>query len=163
METVCTSFEYRGEGKSVFIAGSWNSWQKVHMQKAQHNLWCVQQAVPPGVVQFKFIVDDTWKAASNYDLTDDGHGAHNNMRVINVPENDTDKSQLHDLPELQHEHVDDADNKNEHEEPTKIDTVCQPVETTKEETANIEEDNLCDSDTLNEEKEQSSDLGCIVS
>lgn len=49
------------DAKEVFVAGSFNSWAAKNTPlKRENNLWVAEVECEPGIVNYKFIVDDRW-------------------------------------------------------------------------------------------------------
>mmetsp|Transcript_120610 Transcript_120610/g.196207 ORF Transcript_120610/g.196207 Transcript_120610/m.196207 type:complete len:271 (-) Transcript_120610:113-925(-) len=72
-------FTWTGGGQNVFLAASFNAWQKQIPMVRSGNEFAVVQELPRGVHQYKFIVDDHWKFAPDQPKTQDAAGHMNNV------------------------------------------------------------------------------------
>jgi len=76
-------FQWKYGGNTVFLAGTFNSWNASSMNK-QDNFWCADLTLPPGVYQYKFIVDSKWYYDLEQPSMDDGSGNINNIIYLGV-------------------------------------------------------------------------------
>jgi sucrose-6F-phosphate phosphohydrolase len=83
---VVTSFRWPAQlpGREVSVVGSFNNWSApVPLQRMPGGDWVRSLALPPGPLQFKFLVDGTNYEASPCEHTaSDGGGAFNNHRLV---------------------------------------------------------------------------------
>ena len=71
--------------KNVAVAGEFNEWnaEANPMRKDQRGIWTVTIPLMPGKYQYKFVVDDAWKAdPASPDKADDGFGGENSVKTI---------------------------------------------------------------------------------
>jgi len=63
IETVPTAFRWTHGGERVFVTGSFNNWQgKITMPRSEDGKEFVLVIdIPPGVHQYKYIVDEAWR------------------------------------------------------------------------------------------------------
>eukprot|EP01102_Stenamoeba_stenopodia_P012754 TRINITY_DN4056_c0_g1_i2.p1 TRINITY_DN4056_c0_g1~~TRINITY_DN4056_c0_g1_i2.p1 ORF type:complete len:210 (-),score=41.71 TRINITY_DN4056_c0_g1_i2:338-967(-) len=77
-DEVPTVITWKGGGKEVFITGSFNGWkEKIPLSKSEHDFTIIQN-LPPGVHQYKFIVDGKWRHATDQPIATDVAGNINN-------------------------------------------------------------------------------------
>lgn len=77
-DEVPTVITWKGGGKDVFITGSFNGWkEKIPLSKSEHDFTIIQN-LPPGVHQYKFIVDGKWRHATDQPIATDVLGNINN-------------------------------------------------------------------------------------
>lgn len=68
------------------ILGSFNQWKaKLQMERVSHHVFELQQQLPPGTYQYKFIVDGQWRCADDQEKVKDEHGNENNRVVVEAP------------------------------------------------------------------------------
>lgn len=86
-------------GESVEVEGSWDNWTSRHTLLKSGKDFTVVKLLMPGVYQFKFIVDGTWKYAPDQTAIFDEMGNVNNIVEVQeyVPEN-IDSISSFDLP-----------------------------------------------------------------
>ena len=86
-------------GDSVEVEGSWDNWTSRHTLLKSGKDFTVVKLLMPGVYQFKFIVDGTWKYAPDQTAIFDEMGNVNNVVEVQeyVPEN-IDSISSFDLP-----------------------------------------------------------------
>ncbi|EGG21316.1 hypothetical protein DFA_01197 [Cavenderia fasciculata] len=73
-EVVPTVFTWAGGGKEVFIAGSFNNWkEKIPLSHSEKDFTLIYN-LPPGVHQYKFIVDGKWVHSSEQPVAADTKG-----------------------------------------------------------------------------------------
>ena len=77
----CFKFEWKGNGKSVLLAGSFlDNWNDIKVMVKNHNTEIFERVVylPKGKHQFKFIVDNKWICSNQYPTMSDEQGNINN-------------------------------------------------------------------------------------
>ncbi|EFA86476.1 putative glycoside hydrolase [Heterostelium album PN500] len=73
-EAVPTVFTWAGGGREVFIAGSFNNWkEKIPLSHSEKDFTLIYN-LPPGVHQYKFIVDGKWVHSSDQPVAADTKG-----------------------------------------------------------------------------------------
>ncbi|GAM25701.1 hypothetical protein SAMD00019534_088760 [Acytostelium subglobosum LB1] len=73
-EAVPTVFTWSGGGKEVYIAGSFNNWkEKIPLSHSEKDFTLIYN-LPPGVHQYKFIVDGKWVHSSEQPVAADTKG-----------------------------------------------------------------------------------------
>ena len=75
-------FEYKGEGKSVLLAGDFlDNWKSIKVMIKNNETGIFERLVylPKGKYQFKFIVDNKWVCSSQYPTIPDERGIINNF------------------------------------------------------------------------------------
>ena len=79
-------FVYKGEAKSVNVAGEFNAWNTSAdaLTKLADGSWVLVKKLDPGKYAYKFVIDGgTWKADDNATETiDDGYGGKNSVVVV---------------------------------------------------------------------------------
>lgn len=84
-----TIIQWTHGGDEVFIEGSWDNWlNRTRMQKAGNDFTIIK-LLPPGVYQFRFIVDGNFQYSPELPSTYDERGLVKNVLDLqeNVPEN----------------------------------------------------------------------------
>ena len=83
-DTVMTTFQWPAAlgGKEVALVGSFNGWSAPLPlgRSAASGDWVRSIALPPGPVQFKFVVDGKWAVSPCEQATADDRGLYNNHR-----------------------------------------------------------------------------------
>lgn len=77
-DTVPTVFKWEHGGKNVFIAGTFNNWEKTPMHRSGNDFSYIQN-ISKGKHVFKFIVDDSWRCAPDLPSITDSEGRMNNF------------------------------------------------------------------------------------
>jgi len=54
------TFEWKHEGKQVFLCGSFDDWAERKTMKKEGGKWTVTLLLSPGTYSYKFVVDDRW-------------------------------------------------------------------------------------------------------
>ncbi|ELR11389.1 AMP-activated protein kinase, putative [Acanthamoeba castellanii str. Neff] len=81
-ERVATVFTWTHGGKNVAVTGTWNNWQGViPLNRSEHDFTAIID-LPPGVHQYKFIVDGKWTHAADQPVATDSGGNINNCMEI---------------------------------------------------------------------------------
>jgi len=78
-EAQSVEFTWLEEGEEVLIAGSFNGWTKVPMEK-QNDKFVVNINLKPGVYEFKYFVDNEWLKRDDLDMSENKE---NNIIEIN--------------------------------------------------------------------------------
>eukprot|EP01095_Lingulamoeba_sp_RSL-Kostka_P000840 TRINITY_DN110_c6_g1_i1.p1 TRINITY_DN110_c6_g1~~TRINITY_DN110_c6_g1_i1.p1 ORF type:complete len:299 (+),score=84.91 TRINITY_DN110_c6_g1_i1:56-952(+) len=93
-EAIPTVITWTEGGDEVFITGTFNDWkEKIPLNKSQRDFTTILY-LPPGVHQYKFIVDGKWKHASNHPIAADVRGNLKNcmeVRKFSAMMNDSEK------------------------------------------------------------------------
>jgi hypothetical protein len=67
----------------VELAGDWNGWQRIPMQRAADGRWMVRVTLPSGVHRFNVIADgDRWLVPEEVASLDDGMGGRAGLLVV---------------------------------------------------------------------------------
>lgn len=85
-----TIIQWTHGGNEVYIEGSWDNWQnRVRLQKAGKSDFTILKLLPPGVYQFRFLVDGTFRYSPDLPCTQDERGLIKNILDLqeNIPEN----------------------------------------------------------------------------
>jgi len=78
-ELVPTVFTWSGGGKAVYITGSFNDWkEKLPLTMSEKDFTLIRN-LPPGVHQYKFVVDGKWVHAQDQPISTDIKGNINNF------------------------------------------------------------------------------------
>lgn len=81
-ETVPTVFTWNQGGHEVYITGSFNKWkEKIPMRKSMGEFTIIKN-LPPGVHQYKFIVDGKWVHSPDQNIAADVDGNLNNCICV---------------------------------------------------------------------------------
>jgi len=72
-------FSWNQGGQSVALAASFNGWREQIPMVRSGNEFSVVHELPRGVHQYKFIVDEQWRFATDQPKTQDAHGNVNNV------------------------------------------------------------------------------------
>jgi len=81
-ELVPTVFTWTGGGKDVYITGTFNNWkEKIPLNMSEKDFTIIQN-LPPGVYQYKFVVDGKWVHAQDQSISTDMKGNVNNFVEI---------------------------------------------------------------------------------
>lgn len=78
-ELIPVVFTWNHGGQNVFLAASFTGWREQIPMVRSGNQFDVVRELPRGVHQYKFIVDDNWRAAPDQPKTGDGQGNTNNV------------------------------------------------------------------------------------
>mmetsp|Transcript_60438 Transcript_60438/g.197813 ORF Transcript_60438/g.197813 Transcript_60438/m.197813 type:complete len:261 (+) Transcript_60438:140-922(+) len=81
-ERIPVVFTWTHGGQTVHLAASFNGWREQIPMVRSGNEFSVVHELPRGIHQYKFIVDDQWRFASDQPKTQDAHGNMNNMLDI---------------------------------------------------------------------------------
>lgn len=82
-----TIIKYPGNGKEVYICGTFSDWKRIPMVKSQKDFVALID-LPVGEHQYKFVVDDEWVLDHNQPTVKDEEGTKNN--VIKIQQDDFD-------------------------------------------------------------------------
>lgn len=85
-----TIIQWTYGGNEVYIEGSWDNWQnRIRLQKAGKSDFTILKLLPPGVYQFRFLVDGTFRYSPDLPCTQDERGLIKNILDLqeNIPEN----------------------------------------------------------------------------
>jgi len=82
-----TIIKYPGDGKEVYVCGSFSEWKKIPMVKSQKDFVALIN-LPVGEHQYKFLVDDEWLHDTNQPAVKNEIGSKNN--VIKIHQEDFD-------------------------------------------------------------------------
>jgi len=82
-----TIIKYPGEGKEVYVCGTFSDWKKIPMVKS-HKDFVALINLPVGEHQYKFMVDDQWMHDANQPTVNNEIGTKNN--VIKIQQDDFD-------------------------------------------------------------------------
>ena len=53
--------KYGGDARSLELAGVWNGWSPVRLEKEANGYWSAELYLEPGIYQYAIVVDgDTW-------------------------------------------------------------------------------------------------------
>lgn len=78
-DIVPTVFRWKHGGRSAYIIGTFNSWERpITMQKSGNDFFYVHNLVR-GKHAFKFVIDDEWLVASDLQTAADDKGNINNF------------------------------------------------------------------------------------
>jgi Glycogen recognition site of AMP-activated protein kinase/5'-AMP-activated protein kinase beta subunit, interaction domain len=81
-ENLPTMFTWSQGGTQVFVTGTWDNWKsRIPLSRSSKDFSAIA-ALPPGLHQYKFVVDGRWKHAPDQPLTADLHGNLNNCCEI---------------------------------------------------------------------------------
>eukprot|EP00274_Cyanoptyche_gloeocystis_P000509 CAMPEP_0196664280 /NCGR_PEP_ID=MMETSP1086-20130531/56505_1 /TAXON_ID=77921 /ORGANISM="Cyanoptyche gloeocystis , Strain SAG4.97" /LENGTH=153 /DNA_ID=CAMNT_0042000523 /DNA_START=54 /DNA_END=512 /DNA_ORIENTATION=+ len=92
---VSATFTWTYGGRDALVTGSFNEWEiKVPLQHTGNGFY-TDIPLKPGVYQYKYIVDGTWKFDPNRPITKDPHGNINNILQVDVivNENESDEEE----------------------------------------------------------------------
>lgn len=82
-----TVITWTGGGKDVYVTGSFNGWkEKIPLTKSEKDFTVIQN-LPPGIHQYKFIVDGKWRHATDLPVATDVAGNINNCIEV-LPQTD---------------------------------------------------------------------------
>lgn len=81
-ERIPVVFTWTHGGQAVYLAASFNGWRDQIPMVRSGNEFAVVQELPRGVHQYKFVVDDQWRFATDQPKTQDAHGNMNNVLDI---------------------------------------------------------------------------------
>lgn len=85
---VLTMFEWNGEGRNVFLTGSWDNYtEKVHMESVQPGQFRAAVTIPQERVEFKFVVDGREKFNPDYPTIHTEEGERVNVKHFDPDEN----------------------------------------------------------------------------
>eukprot|EP00245_Coleochaete_scutata_P009316 TRINITY_DN3040_c0_g1_i1.p1 TRINITY_DN3040_c0_g1~~TRINITY_DN3040_c0_g1_i1.p1 ORF type:complete len:284 (-),score=42.28 TRINITY_DN3040_c0_g1_i1:282-1133(-) len=86
---VPTMITWSHEGGSVSVEGSWDNWTTRQPLQRSGRDFTIVKMLPPGVYQYKFIVDDEWRYAPDLPARFDDLGNVNNEVEVQeyIPEN----------------------------------------------------------------------------
>jgi len=82
-----TIIKYSGNGKDVFVCGTFSEWKRIPMVKSQKDFVALID-LPVGEHQYKFVVDEEWTHDSNLPTCKNDIGSKNN--VIHIHKDDFD-------------------------------------------------------------------------
>jgi len=81
-ERIPVVFTWTHGGQQVYLAASFNGWREQIPMVRSGNEFSVVHELPRGVHQYKFIVDEQWRFATDQPKTQDAHGNMNNVLDI---------------------------------------------------------------------------------
>jgi len=79
LEQSVVRLEWPYGGSKVSVAGSFNDWNGVPLDKGVDGVWGVSLVLHPGIHSYKFIVDGNWCFDGSKHNEDDGSGNINNI------------------------------------------------------------------------------------
>ncbi|GJQ08331.1 hypothetical protein GpartN1_g122.t1 [Galdieria partita] len=82
------NFQWKEGGNNVSIAGTFNNWTPLPMQKNNDGTFEITLEVPPGEVQFKFIVDGEWRESKDYETKLSSMNSLNNVQLAELLESE---------------------------------------------------------------------------
>ena len=62
----------------IYVAGSFNNWQKIKMYKKSSKKYHCKMILPPGIYEYKFIINGIWKYNKNLPFYKNKDGYINN-------------------------------------------------------------------------------------
>ena len=78
-----TAFEYEAYGARVVeVAGSFSGWQPISLEQLEYGKWATRVRIPPGVYQYKFIVDGQWQTDPRASVESDSAGNMNSVLFV---------------------------------------------------------------------------------
>ena len=80
-----TFIVYNADARNIEVSGTFNNWENLTMYRNPQdpNMWGVRYELPPGLYQYKFIVDGEWQVdPENYSPIEDEHGNFNSAFLI---------------------------------------------------------------------------------
>lgn len=89
-----TIIKYSGQGREVFVCGTFNNWQKLKMSRSQKDFVAMVE-LGEGDHEYKFLVDGQWVTDSNAPSVENNAGFKNN--VIHVQKEDFDAFEALDM------------------------------------------------------------------
>eukprot|EP00271_Cylindrocystis_brebissonii_P010486 TRINITY_DN26680_c0_g1_i1.p1 TRINITY_DN26680_c0_g1~~TRINITY_DN26680_c0_g1_i1.p1 ORF type:complete len:290 (-),score=30.83 TRINITY_DN26680_c0_g1_i1:746-1615(-) len=86
---VATMIAWTHGGTAVSVEGSWDNWTTRQALQRSGKDFTIVKMLPPGIYQYKFIVDDQWRYAPDLPAVYDEMGNVNNVLEVQeyVPEN----------------------------------------------------------------------------
>jgi 5'-AMP-activated protein kinase regulatory beta subunit len=81
-KTVPTVFVWSHGGQSVQLEGSFDNWTSRHVMQKSGKDFSLVKLLPPGVYQYKFIVDNQWRHDPNLSCMYDDQGNINNVLEV---------------------------------------------------------------------------------
>jgi len=79
------SFSAPGAGR-VEVAGDWNGWHAVALQRSPNGVWYVDLVIPPGVYRYAFRIDGkTWEIPKGVAAVNDGFGGKSAWLSVSEP------------------------------------------------------------------------------
>jgi hypothetical protein len=76
---VPTVFSWNHGGKDVYLIGTFTEWKEKISMKSSHNDFTIIQNLPPGVYQYRYIVDGKWQTDPSAPTIVDPQGIVNNF------------------------------------------------------------------------------------
>ncbi|EME25791.1 SNF1 protein kinase subunit beta-2 [Galdieria sulphuraria] len=76
--------QWKKGGDNVYVAGTFNNWTPVALRKKNDGSFEVTLEVPPGEVEFKFIVDGEWRESEDYDTKLSSVNSLNNVQLVEL-------------------------------------------------------------------------------
>jgi len=89
-----TIIKYSGQGKEVYLCGTFNGWQKLHMSRSQKDFVAMIE-LGEGDHEYKFLVDGQWVIDPNAPIIENNAGFKNNC--IHVQKGDFDAFEALDM------------------------------------------------------------------
>eukprot|EP01132_Coremiostelium_polycephalum_P001136 gene1136-1442_t len=94
VDSVPTVFTWAGGGKEVFVSGSFNNWkEKIPLSHSEKDFTLIYN-LPPGVHQYKFIVDGKWMHSTEQPVAADVKGNLLNFVEVKTKDFSTELSSL---------------------------------------------------------------------
>jgi hypothetical protein len=74
------------DARRVEVAGDWNQWRPVPLQRADNGVWYLDLAIAPGVYRYAFRIDgQTWQVPRGVAAVDDGFGGKSAWLTVGQP------------------------------------------------------------------------------
>jgi len=89
-----TIIKYSGQGREVFVSGTFNGWQKMKMSRSQKDFVAMVD-LGEGDHEYKFFVDGQWQTDPNAPIIENSSGFKNN--VLHVQKGDFDAFEALDM------------------------------------------------------------------
>ena len=89
-----TIIKYSGQGKEVYLCGTFNNWQKLKMSRTQKDFVAMIE-LGEGDHEYKFLVDGNWVTDPNTAIIENNSGFKNNL--IHVQKEDFDAFEALDM------------------------------------------------------------------
>eukprot|EP00455_Lapot_gusevi_P030874 TRINITY_DN3327_c0_g1_i3.p1 TRINITY_DN3327_c0_g1~~TRINITY_DN3327_c0_g1_i3.p1 ORF type:complete len:210 (-),score=25.77 TRINITY_DN3327_c0_g1_i3:2-631(-) len=93
-----TVFNWNFGGNQVFLTGSFNHWSSKMPMIRSHNDFTLILDIPPGLHQYKFIVDGEWRFAPDQHTSPDAAGRIHNVIQVDPPSQRSRGFDLDDKP-----------------------------------------------------------------
>jgi len=86
---VPTVFAWNKGGKAVYLAGNFNEWkEKIQMRQSRNDFFSIQN-LPPGIYNYRFIVDGKWQVDPTQPILNDVNGEMANVVEVRAPDKST--------------------------------------------------------------------------